>query len=164
MKTIFAAISFLLILLFAGCQESLVNQPIPSLNKENPVIKDEINICCPVDDFENGVCQVVGKVTYIHEKVESAPGISYSYTLKLSIIMDSELCNRSMSCIKCNIKGSSFNTLQMTQGEVQILQKKYSIGNRSDIVLVVVFMVKDRGVEITKMWLQKTKPMAIDEK
>ena len=149
MKTLKVIFSTILVLAFFGCQESLINQPEVSLNKEpSQITKGEINICCGVLDPITGECKINGQVTYIHNILEYQVGVT---KVEINIEMNSELCTRLMNCRKCDICGSSVDTLFLSEGGKLLLDKDYCVAFRPDLRLCVQYLVTTDRVGITQM-------------
>jgi len=152
----------LVTLLFAfGCNDLPPTEPSGASQKfDNPVIKEVLDICCPVSDPIMGACQVNGEVTYVHEIVENQSYLNGLSLVRVQIDMDSELCDMyGMVHLEWRIVGNSVDLIYISEDGIYLLEKVYPICHRNECVLVVQYLVTTEGVGIPNMWITQ-----IDEK
>lgn len=154
MKKIFLTLVSAAFLFVVGCQENPVTEPIQSLDKQgNPIVEETINLCCVLADPAGGNCQITGEVNYIHQISQVQPGL-YEVTLELN--MSSQLCSLDgPGLTQWTITGQSVDEFNVSEEGIYILQKAYLISNRSDIILIVDYLVTTEGVGVPNLWLQE---------
>jgi len=152
MKTFFVTLTALSIALIIGCQESMLNEPSQSMLKQKSdlVHKNIIIMNYEVRDPLYGSSKVTGEVTYIHEVINQPMGITGFKRISLQLSMDSGLENLlSMSPIKWSIRGKSQDVVTVSEEGILLIEKSYWITNRTDVVLLVQYLVTTDGVGIS---------------
>jgi hypothetical protein len=144
------AVTFFFII---GCQENLVTEPTQSLSKkENLTAEETINLSYVLKDPSGGSCQLTGEVNYFHRIYTDPLGL---YEVTLTLNMNSQLSRFGVPTAEpWTIEGWSEDVVIVSEDESVILDKRYEVKNRYDIVLVVHYLVTKEGVEISNLWLQ----------
>ena len=154
MKKFFVTLVSVTFFLILGCQENPITEPIQSLTKKGELKNEEtINICCVVVDPAGGNCQVIGEVNYTHQASQVQPGL---YEVTLSLNMNSRLCSLdNPSLTQWTIAGQSVDEFNVSEEGIYVMQKAYLIENRTDVILIVEYLVTIDGVGINNLWLQE---------
>ena len=139
--------------LIIGCQESQVNAPeMVSLTKEKMTDSHTIKICCPVRDPRYGSCNLNGSVNYTHEVINRTMNPQGLWEISLQIRMNSRLCDKlGMPHLEWRIEDKSDETVYVSEEGILLLEKTYSITNRSDVVLLVRYLVTTNGMGIANV-------------
>ena len=111
-------------------------------------------ICCVIEDPAGGNCQLTGKVSYVHQILGNPDGETGLYLVSLSLNMNSRLCHLTTRFdIPWTIQGTSEDEFYVSEEGIYILYKPYTINNRPDILLVVVYLLTTEGVGIPSLYL-----------
>lgn len=155
MKKLLFTLVFFSLVLIIGCQENITTDPLSGLTKKSgDILRERIKICCPVCDPLSGVCNIIGRVDYLHQIIAGPENESGVYTILLNLEMNSELCDRFMRVhLEWAIKGISEDTVYVSEEGIAIVDKTYLISNRNDIILCVQYLVTTEGVGIPNMWI-----------
>ena len=151
MKNLIILAAFSLVLIM-GCQENLINEPVGALSvpKDNLVVENTIKICCEIQDPISGVCNLSGCVNYVHQILDWQQNPSGLSKILLSLQMDSKLCDKlGMVHLEWRAEGRSDDILYVSEEGILLVEKYYSITNRSDVVLLVQYLVTTNGVGIS---------------
>ena len=153
MKTLLITFVAFLLALIIGCQESFVNEPTSSLDKDkSSVEKDVLKICCEVKDPLTGFCNVNGCVIYTHQIVTRAMNPTGLVEVQLYLEMDSDLCDPlGMVHLEWKAKGRSEDIVFVSEEGIAFVEKSYPITNRADVVLLVRYMVTTDGIGISRV-------------
>ncbi|RKY92538.1 MAG: hypothetical protein DRQ01_06170 [Ignavibacteriae bacterium] len=153
MRNLFLILVVFSVLFIIGCQENLVTEPTQSLSKkENLTAEGTINLYYMLNDPSGGSCRLTGEVNYNHRIYTDQLGL---YEVTLTLNMSSQLCNLGGPIAEpWTIEGWSEDVVIVSEDESVILDKRYEVKNRYDIVLVVHYLVTKEGVEISNLWLQ----------
>jgi len=152
MKTLFVTLAAFSLALIIGCQESMLNEPSQSMLKQKSdlVHKNIIIMNYEVRDPLYGSSKVTGEVTYIHEVINQPMGITGFKRISLQLSLDSELENLlGMSPVKWSVKGKSQDVVTVSEEGILLIEKSYWITNRTDVVLLVQYLVTTDGVGIS---------------
>jgi len=154
MKKFFVTLVAVTFLFLIGCQENPVTAPDQSLNKQgNSTIEEIINLCCPLEDPAGGNCQLTGEVSYIQQVSQVQVGL-YEVTLELN--MNAQLCSLDNPTLtQWAIAGQSMDEFSVSEEGIYVLEKGYLISNRTDVLLIVDYLVTTEGVGITNLWLME---------
>ena len=157
MKKLFLTIVSFLVLLFIGCQESSITEPIQSLAKGGNLTTEEtINLSWILSDPAGGSCQLTGEVNYVHQILNNDTEVNGLYQISLTLEMNSLLSRLDGPVTsEWTINGQSEDVFYVSEEGIYILDKVYMIENRSDIVLVVQYLVTTEGAGIPNLWLQE---------
>jgi hypothetical protein len=150
--------------LILGCQENMTTDPNSILSKQSDqLLQDRIKICCKVYDPFTKDCRVIGYVDYIHQIIAIPENETGAYTILLKLEMNSELCDKCMMVhLEWLIKGTSEDTVYVSEEGIAIVDKSYSISNRNDIILCVQYLVTTEGVGIPRMCLREIENPEVD--
>jgi len=153
MKTLLVTFVAFLLALIIGCQESFVNEPTSSLDKEkSSVEKDVLKICCEVKDPLTGFCNVNGCVIFTHQIVTRAMNPTGLVEVQLYLEMDSDLCDPlGMVHLEWKATGRSEDIVFVSEEGIAFVEKSYPITNRADVVLLVRYMVTTDGIGISRV-------------
>jgi len=152
MKTLFITLATFSLALIIGCQEGMFNEPSETMLKQksdlvNPNI---ISMNYKVKDPLYGTSKVTGEVTYTHEVINQQMGPIGFKRISLQLSLDSELENLlSMSPIKWRVRGKSQDVVTVSEEGILLIEKSYWINNRTDVVLLVQYLVTTDGVGIS---------------
>ena len=152
MKKLFLTLVTFSILFVIGCQENSITDPTQSFSKkENLIAERTINLYYMLNDPSGSSCQLTGEVNYLHRIYTDQLGL---YEVTLSLNMNSQLSRLGGPIAEpWVINGWSEDVVIVSEDESVILEKRYEVKNRYDIVLVVHYLVTKEGVEISKLWL-----------
>ena len=158
MKTFFVTLVAFLLALIIGCQENLINEPGDSLLKKDEITTstttttNSLKICCEVRDPEYGACNLNGCVNYVHKIINRAMNPTGLYEISLRLHMDSKLCDKlGMVHLEWRAEGRSDDIVYVSEDGILLLEKCYSITNRSDVVLLVKYLVTTNGIGISSV-------------
>ena len=151
MKTFFVTLVAFSLALIIGCQENLINEPAETLlkQKDNLVNSNTIKINYEIRDPLYGMSTLTGQVTYIHQIINQPMGPIGFNRVSIQINMDSELNNLGMMPLKWRIQGRSNDVVSVSEEGILLIEKSYLITNRTDVVLLVQYLVTTNGVGIS---------------
>ena len=152
MKTFFVTLVAFSLALIIGCQENLINEPAETMlkQKDNLVNSNTIKISYEIRDPLYGMSTLTGKVTYIHQVINQPMGPIGFNRVSIQINMDSELKNLlGMMPLKWRIQGRSNDVVSVSEEGILLIEKSYLITNRTDVVLLVQYLVTTNGVGIS---------------
>ena len=156
MKTIFLTLAAFSLALFMGCQESSLNEPADQLLKgkhdlvRTSVIKMNYNLRDPL----YGTCCLSGRVTYSFQILNSAMNPLGLNEVAIHIYINSELNDMlGMMHLEWRIEGRSDDIVYVSEDGIVLLEKCYPITNRSDVVLLVRYLVTTNGIGISGLSL-----------
>ncbi len=151
MKTFFVTLVAFSLALIIGCQENLINEPAETMlkQKDNLVNSNTIKISYEIRDPLYGMSTLTGKVTYIHQVINQPMGPIGFNRVSIQINMDSELNNLGMMPLKWRIQGRSYDVISVSEEGIVLIEKSYLITNRTDVVLLVQYLVTTNGVGIS---------------
>ena len=151
MKTFFVTLVAFSLALIIGCQENLINEPAETLlkQKDNLVNSNTIKINYEIRDPLYGMSTLTGQVTYIHQVINQPMGPIGFNRVSIQINMDSELNNLGMMPLKWRIQGRSNDVVSVSEEGILLIEKSYLITNRTDVVLLVQYLVTTNGVGIS---------------
>jgi hypothetical protein len=154
MKTIFLTLAAFSLALIIGCRESLINEPAEVLlkDKDNLVTTNTIKLKYDLRDPLYGSCNLFGKVSYTFQILNRAMNPIGLSEISIHIVMDSELDDRfGMMHLQWRIQGRSDDIVNVSEDGILLLEKSYPITNRSDVVLLVKYLVTTNGVGISSV-------------
>ena len=151
MKTFFVTLAALSLALIIGCQESMLNEPSETMLQKDKLVNTNImNMNYEVRDPLYGNSKVTGEVSYAHEVINQPMGPIGFKRISLHLSMDAELDNvLGMSPLKWSIRGKSQDVVTVSEEGILLVEKSYWIANRSDVVLLVQYLVTTDGVGIS---------------
>lgn len=161
MKTFFVTLAALLITLFiVGCQENVSTEPETSTLMKEEVTASTINnfnsikICYELRDPEYGTCNLNGYINYAHQIINQTMNPIGLNEIVLKLRMDSKLCDMlGMMHLEWRIEGRSEDVVYVSEDGIAIVEKCYSITNRTDVVLLVKYLVTTNGIGISNVSL-----------
>ena len=151
MKNLFLILTVFFLVLVIGCQENLINEPAGSMQKtdENYVTTNTLKLNNDVRDPLYGVCKLTGRVTYVHQVVNAAMNPVGLQQISVQITMDAELDDLfGMIHLEWRVQGRSNDVLYVSEEGIQMLEKSYPITNRTDMILLVRYLVTTEGIGI----------------
>jgi len=154
MKNLFVIVAIISLALLSGCQENPVFEPqTSSLQKDKKPEKNRIKICCEVQDPNYRVCNLNGYVDYYFEvtsmTMNPQPG---TYEISLTLYMNAVLCDMlGMVHLEWRVEDKSHDIVHVSEEGILILEKSYWITNRTDVVLLVKYLVTTNGVGIASV-------------
>jgi len=154
MKTFFVTLAAISLALIIGCQENLLNEPGPEISLDKTATdtnRNMIKLCCQVQDPLSGPCNLNGCVTYVHQIINRAMNPLGLYEISLHLGMDSKLCNLTDMAVhpEWRVQGKSDDIFYVSKEGILLVEKTYWITNRSDVVLLVQYLVTTDGVGIS---------------
>jgi hypothetical protein len=155
MKKLFLTTVIFSVLLFIGCQENSITDPVGTLEKTgDPVNREIIQMNFVIDDPLAGSIELVGEVYYTHE-VFNSDQLSNLFLVSVSLDLNAQLNDMlGMMHLDWSSSGKSEDSMYISEEGIYILQKAYSITNRNDVVLIVQYLVTTEGVGIPNCWLE----------
>jgi len=152
MKIFFVTLAAFSLALIIGCQENMLNEPSETMLKQKAdrVNTNTINMNYEVKDPLYGISTLTGQVTYTHQVINQPMGPIGFNRVSIIINMDAELNNLlGMSPLKWRIQGKSQDVVNVSEEGILLIEKSYWITNRSDVVLLVKYLVTTDGVGIS---------------
>jgi hypothetical protein len=152
MKTLFVTLAAFSLALLIGCQENMLNEPSGTMLKQKSdlVHSNILYMNYEVRDPLYGTSKVTGEVTYIHEVINQPLGPIGFNRISLQIAIDSELENLlGMSPVKWSVRAKSQDVVSVSEEGILLIEKSYWITNRTDVVLLVQYLVTTDGVGIS---------------
>jgi len=152
MKTFFVTFAAFSLALIIGCQENMLNEPSETMLKQKSdlVHSNIIKMNYEVMDPLYGTSKVTGEVTYTHEVINQPMSPIGFKRIFLQLSIDSELRNLlTMSPIKWSVIGKSQDFVTVSEEGILLIEKSYWIANRTDVVLLVQYLVTTDGVGIS---------------
>lgn len=157
MKKLLMIVMFIEYFLISGCSENNISQPELKIIKPHiTTIKDNIPICYPLNDPLSGACNVIGSVIYLHQ-ILSCPGNERGvYVIQINLEMNSEICSMfGMMHPAWSIAGNSEDIIYVSEEGIEILEKTYQICNRTDILLLVKYLITTEGTGIAEISIKE---------
>ena len=154
MKTFFVTLIAFSLVLIIGCQENTVNEPADVLLKhdDNPVTANKLKLNYELSDPLYGYSRVSGSVSYVHQIINRAMNPVGLSEISIHIVMDSELDDLlGMVHLEWSIQGRSNDIVYVSEDGILLLEKCYQITNRSDVVLLVKYLVTTNGIGISSV-------------
>lgn len=165
MKTLILSLVACLLAMFYACQENAINQPeTAQIHKHNLPVTNSIKICCEVRDPIYGFCNLNGCLDYTHEIIRETMHPRAVYMISVKLYMNSILCDKlGMVHLEWRAEDRSDDIVYVSEDGIALLEKSYSITNRSDVVLLVRYLVTTNGIGLadTKI-VQLEKPFQTD--
>ncbi len=154
MKNLFVIFAVFSLAILIGCKENLINGPETSqLLKDKLPEVNRIKICCEVQDPNFGICNLDGYVNYTHS-ITNKMGPRGITEISLNIYMNSTLCDKlGMVHLDWRIEGRSDDLVYVSEEGILLLEKSYWITNRTDVVLLVRYLVTTNGMGIADVSL-----------
>jgi len=152
MKTFFVTLAAFSLALIVGCQESMLNEPADVLmkGKDNLVSTNTIKLKYALHDPLFGTTNLSGKVSYTFQIVNRVMNPTGLKEISIHITMDSELDDLfGMMHLEWRIQGRSDDVVHVSEEGILLIEKCYSITNRSDVVLLVQYLVTTNGIGIS---------------
>jgi hypothetical protein len=158
MKKLLVFFSVYMIFLYSGCSDNNIIEPVTGLEKPNTIInnshKDIIYICCPLQDPLSGACNLVGNVIYAHQILPENDNTNGLVTVLVNLEMNTELCDMlGMMHPQWAVTGTSEDIVYVSEEGIVLLTKTYPVCNRTDIVLIVKYLITTEGVGIGEMYI-----------
>ena len=155
MKKLFLTTVIFSVLLFIGCQENSITEPVGTLEKTgDPVNREIIQMNFVIEDPIAGNIELVGEVYYTHELANSDQ-LSNLFLVSVSLDFNAELNDMlGMMHLEWSSSGKSEDSMYISEEGIYILQKAYGITNRNDVVLIVQYLVTTEGVGVPNCWLE----------
>jgi len=154
MKNLIAIVVSLSLALMIGCQENLITDPENSVlfKGKEPEVKS-LKISCEVKDLTYGVCNLKGRVNYTHEVTSKTMNPRQGlYEISVSLYINAVLSDRlGIAHLEWRVEARSNDIVTVSEDGILILEKCYSISNRTDVVLLVKYLVTTNGVGIASI-------------
>jgi hypothetical protein len=154
-KLLFSLVVFS-VLFVLGCEENLINEPADALlkQKDNLASGRTIILNYELQDPSYGYSRLSGSVSYVHQIINRAMNPMGLYEISLHIEMNSELYDLlGMMHLEWQIHGRSDDIVYVSEDGILLIEKTYQITNRSDVVLIVQYLVTTNGVGISNVSL-----------
>jgi hypothetical protein len=152
MNRLFITLAAFSLALIIGCQEKMINEPSGTMLKhqEDLINSNIIIMKFKVWDPLYGATKVTGEVTYIHEVINQPMGPIGFNRINLQISIDSELENLTgMTPVKWRVRAKSQDVVTVSEEGILLIEKSYWITGRTDVVLLVKYLVTTEGVGIS---------------
>lgn len=156
MKTIFVTLVAFLLVLIIGCQENGINEPSNVLTKDSESLSTSnmIKLNYDLRDPISGTSTLSGRVTYSIQLITEGMGPRASNQLIIKIYMNSILEDRfGMAHLEWRVESRSEEAVYVSEDGILLLQKTYSITNRTDVVVLVKYLVTTNGIGIASLAL-----------
>lgn len=153
MKTLILALVACLLAMFYTCQEDAINQPeTHQIQKDNLPVMNSLKICCEVMDPNYGVCNLNGRVDYTHELIRDAMYPRAVYMVSVKLYMNAILCDKlGLVHPTWRAEDKTEDIIYVSEEGIALLEKSYSITNRSNVVLLVKYLVTTNGIGISSV-------------
>ena len=156
MKTFFVTLAAFSLALFMGCQESMLNEPADLLlkGKDDLVSTNIIKLNYNLRDPIYGTCCLSGRVTYSFQILNRAMNPTGLSEIAINIYMDSEINDMlGMMHLEWRVEGRSGDIVFVSEDGIVLIEKCYSITNRTDVVMLVKYLVTTNGIGISSVSL-----------
>ncbi|HSW56533.1 MAG TPA: hypothetical protein VLH59_15735 [Ignavibacteriaceae bacterium] len=137
-----------------GCQENMLNEPSEALLKQNDnlVTTDVIKLECDLRDPSYGISKLCGQVSYTFQVITEAMNPMALNRVAIHISINAELDDMyGMMHLEWRIQGRSDDVVTVSEEGIVLIDKCYSITNRSDVVLLVQYLVTTNGIGISNV-------------
>ena len=159
-KAFFISAAILLAIFFAACQENMINEPVDVLQKldiksASPMTTSStIKLNQDLQDPVSGTSRLTGRVTYNIEVMNESMSPVGLTQISLHLYINSKLDDLfGMSHMEWKAEGRSDEVFFLSEEGIKLLEKSYSITNRTDVVLLIQYLVTSEGVGISKVSL-----------
>ena len=156
MKTIFVNLVAFLLVLILGCQENGINEPANVLMKDSETLSTSniIKLNYDLRDPISGTSTLSGRVSYSIQLITEGMGPRASNQFKIQINMKSKLEDRfGMTHMEWRVEGRSEDVVYVSEDGILLLQKTYPITNRTDVIVLVQYLVTTDGIGISSLAL-----------
>ena len=156
MKTFFVTLAAFSLALIIGCQENMLNEPSDALlkHKDNLVTTSNIKLNYDLRDPLVGISKLSGQVSYTFQVITEAMNPMALNRVAIHIDIDAELDDMyGMMHLEWRIQGRSDDVVTVSEEGIVLIEKCYSITNRSDVVLLVQYLVTTNGIGISNVSL-----------
>lgn len=156
MKTFFITLAAFSLALLIGCQENMLNEPSEAFLKQNDnlVTSNILKLECDLRDPSYGISKLCGSVNYTIQVINDAmiPIGLNRISLRLNI---NALLNDiyGMMHLEWGVEDRSLDVVTVSEDGINILEKCYSISNRTDVVLLIQYLVTTNGVGVASISL-----------
>lgn len=156
MKTFFITLAAFSLALLIGCQENMLNEPSEAFLKQNDnlVTSNVLKLECDLRDPSYGISKLCGSVNYTIQVINDAmiPIGLNRISLRLNI---NALLNDiyGMMHLEWGVEDRSLDVVTVSEDGINILEKCYSISNRTDVVLLIQYLVTTNGVGVASISL-----------
>ena len=161
MKNLFLTCMVLFLVFVFGCQESSITDPTQPLAKAEigPVNHNLIGLKYQLaDPGEGGTCQLTGQVKY-ETTIISSNNADGKVWVKVRLEMISQLFPLRKSDHpprwKIEKKTEDIVLLGNTNPQTNTLHKIYSITNRDDVELYVIYLITSKSVKVVEVFLSR---------
>lgn len=152
MKTFFVTLAVLsLALILIGCQENLINEPSEALLKQNDnlVTTNVMKLECDLRDPSYGISKLCGSVQYTIQIINDAMTPLGLNRISLRMYINAELDDMyGMMHLEWRVEDRSIDVVTVSEEGIVIVEKCYWISNRTDVVLLVQYLVTTDGVGV----------------
>lgn len=152
MKTLNLVLIACLLAFFTNCQENSLNEPEAlQIEKDKLPAVQSIKICCELRDPVYGICNLNGCVDYVFKVINETMNPRNTTMISLKLQMNSTLCDKlGMVHLEWRAEGRSNDVIYVSEEGIVLLEKSYPITNRSDVVLLVTYLVTTNGIGIAR--------------
>lgn len=156
MKTFFITLAAFSLALLIGCQENMLNEPSEAFLKQNDnlVTSNVLKLECDLRDPSYGISKLCGSVNYTIQVINDVmiPIGLNRISLRLNI---NALLNDiyGMMHLEWGVEDRSLDVVTVSEDGITILEKCYSISNRTDVVLLIQYLVTTNGVGVASISL-----------
>ena len=156
MKNLFLTLAAFSLAFLIGCQENLINEPSGVLTKseDNLITSNTIKLNQDVQDPLYGISRLTGRVSYARQVIYDAMNPSAQERISLQINIDCNLNDLlGMVHLEWRVQGRSTDVIYVSEEGIVLLEKSYQITNRTDVILLVQYLVTTNGVGISNVSL-----------
>lgn len=156
MKTFFITLAAFSLALLIGCQENMLNEPSEAFLKQNDnlVTSNVLKLECDLRDPSYGISKLCGSVNYTIQVINDAMipiGLNrISLRLNINALLKDIY---GMMHLEWGVEDRSLDVVTVSEDGINILEKCYSISNRTDVVLLIQYLVTTNGVGVASISL-----------
>lgn len=160
-KAFFISIAFSLTIFFIGCQESIINEPGDVLKADKNsaslsqrTTSNTLKLNYQLQDPLSGESRLKGRLTYSIQIMDESMSPVGLNKISLHLYINSVLEDiYGMAHPEWRAEGRSDDVFFLSEEGIKVLEKSYSITNRTDVILLIQYLVTSEGVGISKVSL-----------
>lgn len=158
----FISVAFLLAIIFAACQDNMISEPGDVLLKADKnstslsprTTSNTLKLNYQLQDPLSGETNLKGRITYsiqvMDESISPVGLTKISLHLYINSVLDDIY---GIAHPEWRAEGRSDDVFFLSEEGIKVLEKSYSITNRTDVVLLIQYLVTSAGVGISKVSL-----------
>lgn len=156
MKNFFITLAAFSLALFIGCQENMLNEPSEVFLKQNDnlVTSNVLKLECDLRDPSYGISKLCGSVNYTIQIINDAMSPIGLNRISLRLNINALLSDMyGMMHLEWRVEDRSHDVVTVSDDGISIVEKCYGISNRTDVVLLVQYLVTTNGVGVASISL-----------